>query len=739
MNITPRRVVLATCIFLGLSLSTVAAAGYHDTSHVPAGPLPATFQVAQARVGDKANYTWDHVKINGDGTVTVLEEHDMLGVEWLDPRPMRDALGALHDTNTLHQWGWQKKSGQGAGVGGESNAGPWERYAEPVFAIDRHDHSIAAYSYISETAADPNQRYGGAHMLQSQLLGPGSRFLPNCEAIVSYQGQSVPLDRYVNLFGSECEGFSNAFQAPSDVMLRAVGTQQIDDRTTVLFSSKDNALQVWLDPALPFPVRVASQTVMPGSYGQRVPGEYNVMRMERFQRGTTPIVWNGTPAGSPATPWDMKPLANKVPDEAGIQHPFPASAAITAAQTNPNGQVFGRVLGGGYVTFLDYRDSRNGDTIDRSWDISAYDGTENASVTVTQHTAPVETNNPLPVPTPSLPTQAPRNQTTITVRATSDRGGGPWPAPSLAPQAMPTVASMLRRWHDFASNEYATTAPNAWGLRIGCLGAPCNAAGVYVERWAGVQSERAWTNVTPVLGNPQTERIDLSSILTESDNSQRGHEVTLNEQTYTWHNSAPAPERNTPPPSTGQLTIIRGSAWVFPATGVAEGGALAGLLAGLAFLFWPAAKGGFIGLFSRHAPAQVPEHPERSRMLQAIEANPGVHVRELGRILGRGRSPTEHHLAKLREAGAVRIVDAGGYRCVFPRTTDARVLAGAGATRTEAAQRILASIKVHPGVGVRELARVLDLSPSTVHHHLQRLRAGGLVSDGASGLHATAT
>ena len=726
----PRRILASLCITAALLVGTVGAAGYESHDLPAAGPLPASWRMPEARVGDRGEYTWDSVRIDpATQQAVVLASHELWGFEWLEPKPTRGHDGRLHDTNRLHEWGWQV----------DRDTGEWERYAEPVYAIDRHDQGLVSYAYLSAVATDESQRYGGAHMLQAHLIAPGERFSIHCGPVSPLHGQEVPLEGEAELFG-DCS-WGNKFSGPTSGF-SAVGTQELGELQAILFSRASGQAHLWYDPGIPYPARVAVQD-------RSDPSRYDVVRLQRFQRGAgEPITWDGAPAGAPAEPWEMRPLVGGTLDESGIEHPFPASKAIEAARADVEGSDFDRLLdAGGYLSFADYREHHDERRDLHMWDLTAtYDGAA-ASVAVTRETTKPEPSPPVPpagplppvpVPLPPLPPGSPPAQalagnTTTKVAATGDRGGGPWPRE--APADGPTVASAWARWRAFASDEYRDRAPNAWGFRILCLNGD-GGCSPYREVWAGVRAGYVWSNGTA------SESVNHESILEESENALRGREARLHESTYRWSGSTQVPSaQNEPPvPTAGDMRTLHTVAWVMPATAVVAGTGLVAFLAGLAYLLWPALKsGGLTGLFSRvHGRTELLEHPQRQRMVQLVEAQPGIHVSELGRRLGLGRNQLDHHLRKLQASGVVKLIPSGGYTCVFlAASADHAVMAAAGAVKAEGARRVLELALAHPGISVREVARQAGLSPGTVAHHLRRLREAGLVGEWGPGLAAT--
>lgn len=137
----------------------------------------------------------------------------------------------------------------------------------------------------------------------------------------------------------------------------------------------------------------------------------------------------------------------------------------------------------------------------------------------------------------------------------------------------------------------------------------------------------------------------------------------------------------------------------------------------------------------------APDTGVRARILAAIAARPGVHVRELERTIGLSQSGVIHHLRILEREGAVRAVSEGHYRryfasdLIFPgavrhlNDADRRLLA---ACRRPASLAILLHLAADASLSHEEIGRRLGRSKGTVTYHLARLLEEGLVRSAGS-------
>lgn len=137
----------------------------------------------------------------------------------------------------------------------------------------------------------------------------------------------------------------------------------------------------------------------------------------------------------------------------------------------------------------------------------------------------------------------------------------------------------------------------------------------------------------------------------------------------------------------------------------------------------------------------APEIGVRARILAAIAARPGIHVRELERTVGLSQSGVIHHLRILEREGAVRAVSEGHYHryfssdLVLPEAArqlndgDRRLLA---ACRRPASLAILLHLAADRSLSHDEIGRRLRRSKGTVTYHLTRLVEEGLVRSAGS-------
>jgi predicted transcriptional regulator len=139
-------------------------------------------------------------------------------------------------------------------------------------------------------------------------------------------------------------------------------------------------------------------------------------------------------------------------------------------------------------------------------------------------------------------------------------------------------------------------------------------------------------------------------------------------------------------------------------------------------------SGGVVGLFSRVQGSRLLDHPQRSRLVDLVNAEPGIHFQELQRRTAIANGTLVHHLRKLESGGHVVAHKSGRYTCYFPRAASPESRMAAGVTKADGAKAVLSTIQANPGLTMQDVAARCGLQPSTVTYHVQRLHSAGLVS-----------
>jgi DNA-binding transcriptional ArsR family regulator len=458
----------------------------------------------------------------------------------------------------------------------------------------------------------------------------------------------------------------------------------------------DGAADAWYNPALPFPVRVRDPLV--DLFNQeKTHGWTFELTLTGYQPGAGAYPQGGVGGEAPRAA--LAPAPAGVPDEAGVQHPFPLSAAVAAARAQGAGD--------GYVGEAQSRQLV--DQAGRSvweWDLVLTDGHAHADRTVT-YTPPAAD-----LPGAQGSVQVSRWDAGLPADVT-----GLYPAPELAVRPLPKVADALAA---FAAAQPPSAAQvPTWQVLQACFG---DCAHPVRTVQAGIRQAPAGDPLVVVPTALEAAPYRQAGLSFRDDGTllARSERTGTTDPATLLSASAPTPEAATlarVPRHLDAVPIALGA-------GTVAAGSL------LLYAFWPALKGA-LGLFSRIETGDLLRHPVRARLHQLVESEPGLHFQELGRRAGVARGALQHHLDKLEAGGLLAARMAGGYRCYFLASAATPASAAqAGATRSEGAQLVLQALQAGI-VGPRAIAAHTGLSVGTVGHHLKRLREAGLAPAGA--------
>lgn len=471
-----------------------------------------------------------------------------------------------------------------------------------------------------------------------------------------------------------------------------------------------DALSLWFADGLPSPVRVTWTS-------EDRAGTFDLVG---FQQGTVVRM-----PQEPGPPIDV-PLAPRPAwtlDDTGVDHPFPLSTAYKAALADPRSPLFAFVQDepDSYVSWAwDTTDSDGG-----SWWMDVTGADETLRFIINQRSCSAGCDAGLPW-----------NDLPVHDYVDFGRSARSAPAPADMPDSTPTVAGLLRLWDGYGDPAFAGMLPT-WNFHAdGCtLQAQVNdeSCTPFVDYEVGHQLNDWGTPEPDASTIPPTMKEDVvlsSSILRTFD----GQLASLWEidarfglvSTVTPAAPPPAPAPDEAPEQTGPSRIIAG-AFLMPFPQQAGVGALA-LALGLLYWLWPVIKSGSVGLFSRHTQATVLEHPQRARLVQIVEANPGVRFHELRTASGLGNGTLSHHVRVLAAHGHLRRLAKGGSTFFFPATPDKAAETRAVALKSEGARRVFAAIQASPGRSNLDVAGATGLDPGTVHYHVRRLAEAGLVN-----------
>jgi len=155
------------------------------------------------------------------------------------------------------------------------------------------------------------------------------------------------------------------------------------------------------------------------------------------------------------------------------------------------------------------------------------------------------------------------------------------------------------------------------------------------------------------------------------------------------------------------LGVVVASVVAFSATGI-------GFYTLFAFLF---------PLYSRLKEESVADQKTRGRMIEYIRHNPGAHFSMIKKDLDMPNGSAGYHLRVLESSGFIRARSDGFYKRFYPHgyRIPEFVLDGME-------QNIVAFVQAEPGIAQKDLAQRIGLSPSTVSHHIKRLKRKRVVT-----------
>ncbi|MEK6974872.1 MAG: winged helix-turn-helix transcriptional regulator [Candidatus Thermoplasmatota archaeon] len=545
------------------------------------------------------------------------------------------------------------------------------------------------------------------------------------------QGQALELTNGALDGFEQCRWITNGFQE-AKVRLRAVGGQ-VGQREVLLeafvqdIPFQELVGRMWLREGVAYPVRLEMAT--PDGHVD------SLAVLRRFDAGATPLRMDAAAASS-LPPLQMANRQQWGPDEAGVVHEFPLSAAFAAARDHPDYDGLRRFLQAhpdAYVLAATYAAYEVAERDDQRWTFAVTDGVTILSTDVLRRTDAPMSGAALVATLQGQPTSE------ITV--TEDDGWFttllPLP-PAELPEQMPTVASMFEQWAGYAADVGSLdVAPNAWAFSLAQdPDGPGGQGGFFVEAGHTQYTEEQALPTNLGQFGPRTWGWQTSRVVWQEDTD----ELTAFSEGNTSAIEAVAtlpdnPAQPSPAPrlaGDSEATSMPASRSLFDFTRLER--ATIGLGAiGAALLYWfaPAVKNGVAGLFSRIRDDDLLENPSRRMLRDLVEQSPGIHHQELVRRLGKGKGGAEHHLRKLVEGGVLVSKPSPGYTCywVAGQATRASV-AAAPVLKSPVAQGILRLRQQSPGMSNADLARALGVRPATIHYHLERMTAAGVLIQG---------
>lgn len=139
----------------------------------------------------------------------------------------------------------------------------------------------------------------------------------------------------------------------------------------------------------------------------------------------------------------------------------------------------------------------------------------------------------------------------------------------------------------------------------------------------------------------------------------------------------------------------------------------------------------FLSLFTSPllSGAEIMEDIEsRKRIYEEIVMNPGLHFRELQRRLKMPTGMLEYHLNVMVKDGIIITREEGRYRRFFANSVmsskERKIL---GVLRNYIARKIVIFVLENERVNHKKIMEYINLSPSTVSYHLNKLVKNGIL------------
>ena len=734
--------LIAFAVFVGLG-SAFAAGDVQDAES-------QAFVVPQPRLGDRAVYD---ISLAGGWAVpadALAGPFRALDLTWSRGEPMRVGDRLLHDVDLVdlayHLPGVDPTYNMTTRQMGKVPA--WEDGNTTLVFEAGGDAGLASIHWVDEEETGQQGLAPGGVPLTTttSTMSDEARTVSfdetfaSCLVVNTLQGQTLRVgDRrawtrgswFDEDWGSWCDLPLGTILA--DVRLEAVAVERIADRPALHLKadadligyvtldlldqgiSAVSSFDVWVADNLSFPLRMSWATddgrtatldlvgFAPG-YAERTPGAppRELLRLE-----------NRT-----LHPWGL--------DDAGIDHEHPLSAVFQAAAEAPPSEsplpAFLQEHPEAYVSHADLWEFSG--VAHWYWNIEVTGGDEVLAFRVSPRVCGVVCIDGVPTPPEAY--------------AYDDLGIGPRTAPRAGdlPSEAPSVAALFDLWQAYADPKFSEGTP-AWGFSWSCVEEdPCKpqlAAQVRRLLEGDNNMPRPIIGTEPGIASDSRMAYSSLQVYGEAVTSLWEYDSTVTSESGL---AAAAATSNVPAEESGHDAPdnLLDAFFSAPLQRTAGVGALA-LALGALYWAWPAVKAGGLGLFSRHTQATVLEHPQRARLVQVVEAQPGIHFKELQRTTGLGNGALAHHTQVLVRHGRLRRIANGGYTCFFPAVPDRALEARAFVLKSDGARRVLAAIQATPGRSNLDVAGLTGLDPGTVHYHVRRLAEAGLVNVRRDGRH----
>lgn len=685
----PRRFLTSVAIGLALWFALGPLTGIAMARDDGGVTWPETWKAPERLPGDGGEYRWS------EPGADAAQEFDF---EWVGPKA------------TLLQTG---KLGEVLEVRLRSAGAPADPfvYDHEIFRVDhagnvlstgpeKRDETFGACPDVGVACTNHSKAIERSYFHATDLV----QKIP-CGLVHAAQSREVRL-REAFLFSAACDGEASPRRAQVvDVSQDPQGRLHV--QVSVQRTSSAPTMSILLRDDVPYPIQIDPDAGRTGP----------VLTLSSFRRGTPADALPLNPSVPDPGPFEPVRRGRWGPSEEGLLVTYPLSVAIRdAAAVEPRLALYLLQYPDAYAARSDMRMIFFDPVVERNhtWHVTLTDGIHNFDFSVTRVTRPTGDETRVEVHSPS-----------------AER----FPDAADLPTQMPTAKQLLRRWAAYygswgssalgftgLDSEFSTyDPPGGWGMIANCADAACKD---FEIQYHVCQSY----DITRIMVFPDTEQLrnDKLSMTCSTLFDKDGNPIESHE-TY----SQNAVIRGSPPDRVqapqGNMAAITVADDPSVATRVFIGAGLASVFAAAFYWLWPAIRSAFgLTLFTRIQKPTVLDNRIRADVLALIEAEPGIHVRELRRRLKRAHGTIIHHLRMLVRNNLVAARAANGRTCYFPVAIDDaqrdRVL-----VTSDHRMAFLRLVAERPNTSLSELARALGLRRQTIHESTKRMQRDGLI------------
>lgn len=117
----------------------------------------------------------------------------------------------------------------------------------------------------------------------------------------------------------------------------------------------------------------------------------------------------------------------------------------------------------------------------------------------------------------------------------------------------------------------------------------------------------------------------------------------------------------------------------------------------------------------------------RARIIELISLMPGLHLRQLQRLLGISFSSTRYHVKRLESSGKLLPKQDRGFVRLYPKGINESDLEIYPFLRNRTARLILSALIEQPGLSNKEISERTGLAKSTISEYLTRFLSAKIV------------